>query len=197
MRIALLVVLGFAGLWFSALRPRPAEVAPIEPPVVNAQPKAAAGAKAKKADPAPAKAEAAKAEAAKADPAPAAKPAPAKPAPAPAKTAAKPAPALSPVDRVLADVKAGRTTVLLFWNRDHADDRAVRQSVAEIDRRGGKVRVHVAPIGQVGSFDKITRGVPVVTSPTVLVIDGKGKARTVGGFTVTAELDELVAETLR
>ena len=191
MRIALLVVLGFAGLWFSALRPRPAEVTPIDPPVVNAQPKAAAGAKAKKADPAPAKPEAAKADAKPA----AAKPAPAKPAPA--KAAAKPAPAVSPVDRVLADVKAGRTTVLLFWNRDHADDRAVRQSVAAMDRRGGKVRVHVAPIEKVGSFDKITRGVPVVTSPTVLVIDGKGKARTVGGFTVTAELDELVAETLR
>lgn len=183
MRIALLVVLAFAGLWFAALRPKVPTEAPIEP-IPAAQPAKAKVAEAAAAQP--------KAAAAKPKPA-AAKPKAAVTKPAPA--VAKPAP-VTGVERVVSDVRAGHTTVLLFWDRSSSDDREVRRAVAGIDRRGGKVKVHVAPISRVGAYEQITGGAPVVTSPTVLVLDGKGRTRSIGGLTVTRELDELVGKAL-
>lgn len=218
MRIALMVVLAFAGLWFMALRPKPPVDTAVPPaPAVapTPEPKAGSGITS-----APGKAEQAVANANGAAAAregaasgkaaaatPAAKPAPAaKPVAeaAPPATAGKPAPVKKPANdrpvalrRVLADLEAKRTAVLLFWDRRVADDREVRRVVSAIDRHDGKVRVHVAPISKVGAFEPITLGVPVVTSPTVLVIGGRDRrARAVEGLTVTRELDELVTKAL-
>ena len=175
MRIALLVVLAFAGLWFAALRPKPVDV-PAAPP--TPAPQAAAP------EPTPAPTAAA--------------PKPTAVAPKPAAAAARTATAEQPaaVRRVLADLDARRTTVLLFWDRRVADDREVRRVVAGVDRRGGRVKVHVLPISKVGDFEAITRDVPVATSPTVLVIGRDRRARVVEGLTVGGQLDELVAEAL-
>jgi hypothetical protein len=206
MRIALLVVLAFASLWFVALRPKPPVDVPPPAPASNAAPKTGEGITS-----APGKADRAVAEAngsaaakesatgkpAAARSAAAAKPAaPAKPAPAAeAKRTGDEQPAA--VKRVLGDLDAKRTTVLLFWDRRVSDDREVRRAVSAIDRHDGKVRVHVAPISKVGEFEPITSGVPVVISPTVLVIGGRDrKARAVQGLTVTRELDELVTKAL-
>ena len=178
MRIALLVVLAFAGLWFAALRPKVPTEAPIEP-IPAAQ---------------PAKAKADRSVATKAARS-AAKPV-AKPA---VKPKAKPrtAPSMpTDVQRVVSDVRSGHTTVLLFWDPAGAEDREVRRAVDAIDRHDGKVKVHVASIRRVGLYEPITEGVPVVTSPSVLVLDRNGRTRTVGGLTVTRELDELVAKAL-
>ncbi len=208
MRIALAAVLSFAALWVVALRPKPVEdVAPA--PVPAAEPKAtkvtkrpAQAAKAvAKANGATAQREsAAKATTgepavAKADPTPA----PAAKAARPA-TAAKPAPAKAKVTRklsgapaVVADVEAGRTVVLLFWDGKAAEDQAVRRAVADVDRRGGKVRVHVANLKHLSRYGAITRSVPVTSSPTVLVIGKGGKAEAIRGLTVTGEIDDTVA----
>ena len=226
MRIALMVVLAFAALWFAALRPKPPVSDPAAAPAPT--PKTANGvtsapAKAEKAA-AQAKGSAAAKEAATGD-AKATKAAKAKPAPAkavPAKPAADTAAAAKPADatpadktaaaaadkfsseqdaparlqRVLDDLDAKRTTVVLFWDRRVPDDREVRRAVADIDRHGGKVRVHVQPIGKVGICEPITRNVPVATSPTVLIIGKDRRARAVQGLTVTSELDELVVKAL-
>ena len=220
MRIAFAAVLAFAALWFVALRPKPVEdVAPAPAPAPAAKPKAtkvterpAQAAKAVgKANEAtagrqaaaqqPAQAQAAKPAVAKADPAPAT--APKAQAPEPAAAAkpaqAKPAPArkLSGGDAVVADVKAGRTVVLLFWDGKATEDKAVRRAVARVDRRGGKVRVHVANLRNLSRYGAITRSVPVTDSPTVLVIGKGGKAEAIRGLTVTAEIDDAVAGVLR
>ena len=216
MRIALLVVLAFAGLWFAALRPKPPTTEPVATPTPAPKTADAVTSAPKKAEKAAAQANgsAAAKEAAAGDAAPAAakadetaKAAPAKPASesaaktaapaepaAPAKPAADAKPA--PLQRVLDDLEAKRTTVLLFWDRRASDDREVRRAVAGIDRHDGKVRVHVQPISKVGLFEPVTRNVPVVTSPTVLVIGKDRRARAVQGLTVTGELDELVVKAL-
>lgn len=175
MRIALMAVLAFAGLWFVALRPKPPQAAaptPAPAPQTAAKPAPAAS------KPTTAKA------------------APGKPAAGAAKrsTTDDRSPALR---RVLGDLEAKRTVLLLFWDERKPVDREVRRAVAGVDRRGGKVRVHVQPTANVGDFEPITRGVPVVTSPTVLVIGRTGKARAIGGLTQRSELDELAGRALK
>ena len=177
MRIALGVVLSFAALWFVALRPKPVTDAPAPAPA--------------------AKVDAAKAPAASK---PAVKEAaPAKPA---AKAATKPAApkvATQPkaVRNVLADIERNKVVVLLFWEPAADDDKAVRKAVDAVDRRGGKVAVHAWNVSRVGDFEPITRGVPVVMAPTVMVIDRDRKAETIDGLTQSREIDELVSRALR
>ncbi len=203
MRIALLAVLAFAGLWFVALRPKPPESAPPPP-----APSAASGITS-----APGKATSAVGEANAATAARTGASSAATPAAAAAKTGAKATPATAkakpaasaadPVKdgepkqsralkRVLGDLDAKRTVVLLFWDGKTAVDREVRRAVAGADRHDGRVKVHVQRLSKLGAFEPITRGVPVVSSPTVLVIGRDRKARSVAGLTTRNEVDELV-----
>lgn len=214
MRIALLAVLAFAGLWFVALRPKPPAAAPAPAPAQASAPAPKTGSGITGA-PAKAKAGVEKANAATAarkqavdasGPAakPAAKPAARSAAETPAPASARPAGTAESagdktpkaVQRVLTDIDRKRAVVLLFWDGRNADDREVRRAVSAVDRRGGKVRVHVAKISKLGVFEPITRGVPVVTSPTVLVIGRDKRARAIGGLTVTREIDELAGKAL-
>lgn len=223
MRFALLAVLAFAGLWLVALRPKPLSPPAVEPTTAAAPAKGVTGAPAKakdavaKSNGSTAKVEAAGAAKAKA-PAPSkptvakAQPAaaPAKKAkPAAAKAAAPAVPAASPrrgtavkrdesakVKRVLADLDAKKVVVLLFWDRRTADDREAYRAVESANRRGGKVSVRAAPIQQLEAYDAVTQGVPVVASPSVLVIDRQKRATVITGLTVKTEIDALTRRAL-
>jgi hypothetical protein len=87
--------------------------------------------------------------------------------------------------------------VLLFWYPEGSDDREVRRAVSGIDRHAGKVKVHVARTTDIGAYEKITRGLPVVTSPSVLVIDRDKRARVISGLTIRSEIDQAVSLALR
>ena len=50
------------------------------------------------------------------------------------------------------------------------------------------------PIGDVGRYEAITRGVQVLESPTVLVIGAGGKARAITGYTQPKEIDQAVSD---
>jgi hypothetical protein len=141
---------------------------------------------------------------AKSDPNPAPVAKPAIPA-----AAAKTAPAASPrsgtsakrdesakVKRVLADLEAKKVVVLLFWDKRNADDREVYRSVESADRRNGKVSVRAAPIQQIDAYDAVTQGVPVVGSPSVMVIDRSKRATVITGLTVKTEIDAVVRRAL-
>ena len=186
-------------------RPAQAKDAVNKLNATSAKREAAAGSTA-----APAKAQAAKPAKADTTPAPKAKavtktetavpakakaaaPAKAKPAPVKAKAPAAPK-AAKGAEAVIADVKAGRTVVLLFWDGKSSEDQAVRRAVQRVDRRGGKVRVHVANLKQISRYGAITSGVPVTSSPTVVVIGKGGKAQIIRGLTVTGEIDDTVSK---
>lgn len=179
MRIALAAALAFAALWFVALRPKPVDVDGPLPVAQEAVKEANAST--------PAKADVAKGEPKASEPA-------AQKAEPQAKKATKNGP-----EAVLADIKAGRTTVLLFYHPSAAstDDRAVRAAVKDIDRHGGKVRVHTATIGQIGKYEAITKTATIQSTPTVLVIDRKAQVRSIQGLTVTREIDALVDRALK
>ena len=225
MRIALLAVLAFAGLWFVALRPKAADPAPVAP--VAQQPAKPAGGltgapdKAKdavaKANGSSAKAEAAAKATADAKPAAAKAPATAKPKAAKPAKAVEAVPTIVPVGqaatpgagtakkrvesvkvkRVLADLEAKKVVVLLFWDRRSSDDREVFRAVEASDRHDGKVSVRAAPIQKLGDYDAVTKGLPIAASPSVVVIDRQKRATVITGLTVTAEVNAAVKRALK
>jgi hypothetical protein len=119
------------------------------------------------------------------------------PAPAPAaKVDAKPAAKADPQAAVLKEIEARKVVVMLFWHKTGADDRAARDAVEHLDRRGGKVTVHVVDIKDVGEYGSVTQGVSVTQSPTTIVISPSAKARVLAGLTDPTEVDQLVREAL-
>ena len=212
-QIALGALLVFALAWFTVLKPSAAaeEVAPPPGASVGATAPGAVGLgravdKAKGAA-AASDANAGASQAAAADPASepaeasAEKPTPAEkrarsttgPTGATGPAAAKP-PSADPSARILREVARGNVAVLLFFNREAADDRAVRRALRAADRRGGKVIVRAASIARVAEYAAITRGVEVVQAPTVLVIGKGNRVRTLVGFTDTRAIDQLVSD---
>lgn len=193
MLIALAGTIVLAALWLVALRPKPPEVAdtPAAPVTAIAKAKDAAAA-----------ADAANAKLAGVADGPAATPAgTAAPATGGAAAAAKPAvaepqAATNREAAVVRDIRAGKVVVMLFWNPKGADDVATRGAVRELSRHGGKVAVHVVPIGRVGQFESITRGVTVNQSPTTLVIDKQRRSRAIVGLTESGELSQAVNDAL-
>lgn len=229
MRIALAACLVFAALWFVALRPRPVESvdgplptaakpaatssrkgtsltarpAEARKAVDAANAATAAGEKTTAATgSAGAASTPATTAATPAATATATAPATAKTAPVKPQSTPAPAPSVSKRDdarAVLADIKAGRTTVLLVWDPSShsSDDRAVRRAVSDIDRHDGAVRVHVATVDHLKGYETITKAAPIVQTPTVLIIDRNAEAHVVQGLTVTRELDDIVDRALK
>jgi hypothetical protein len=97
---------------------------------------------------------------------------------------------------VVRDIRRGKVVVLLFWNTKSSDDRATRGYVRGLNRHGGKVAVHVAPISRVGRFESITRGVTVNQSPVTLIIDRKRRTRAIIGLSEPGELTQAVDDAL-
>jgi hypothetical protein len=205
MQIALVAVVLLAGMWFTVLKPK-ADVG-------VATPAPAAGASSAPVAPgvnglahAVDKAKAAAATASSAKPA-ASKPAAAKPAAAKAVATAKGAAtkttksvaaaiAVDPSDRLLAYLAKGKTLVILFHG-DGADDAAARKAVHRTALKDKKVVSAYVPISKVGSYEAITSGVDVLTSPTVMVIGTDHKATSLTGFIEAATVKQAVGDARR
>jgi len=52
------------------------------------------------------------------------------------------------------------------------------------------------PIGRVGQYDSITRGVRIVQAPTTIVIDRNRRTRVITGLTERQELEQAVGDAL-
>lgn len=94
-------------------------------------------------------------------------------------------------------LQRGKFLVLLFWNGRSADDLAVREAVREADRHGGRVHVEVASIKKISRYGRITRGVDVEQSPTVVVVDPKLRAEALVGYLDTPTVDQAVVDAMR
>jgi cytoskeletal protein RodZ len=205
--IALLATVVLAAGWMAFLRPAAVESTTKDvtaPARVATQARQAAAAT----DKASAATEAAADKVADESSAPASK-APAAPAPAAtAKQAQTPAHApaakaehkahakADPQAAVLSEMDAKKVVVMLFWQKTGADDRAARDAVQSLDRRDGKVAVHVIDVRDVGDYGSVTQGVSVTQSPTTIVISPNGTARVLTGLTDPTEVDQLVREAL-
>jgi hypothetical protein len=205
MRIALAATLALVAVWFVALRPKPVPVAatPLAPTQAIQPAQQAAGA----ASAATAQAQAAGTAAAAQTPASttpaAAAPAASATTSTPAASAATPAAASAPSaadgrrdGAILRDIRARKVLVVLFWNAQAADDIATRGAIRDLDLHGGKVAVHIVPIGRVGEYPSITQGVTIAESPTTLVIDRKRHTRVIAGLSEPQELAQAVGDAL-
>jgi hypothetical protein len=98
---------------------------------------------------------------------------------------------------VLKGIADRKVVVLLFWNSNASDDRAVRRELKGIDRHDGKVVVEVAPLGKVAGYQQITRGANVDQSPTVVVVDRNRQVQTLTGFSDRQTIDQAISDALR
>jgi hypothetical protein len=94
-------------------------------------------------------------------------------------------------------IRKGQVLVLLFWNGKSADDKAVHQALAKVDRWDGRVSVQSASIQKISKYGRIARGVDVEQSPTVVVADPKLRAETLVGYVDTQTIDQAVVDALR
>jgi hypothetical protein len=94
-------------------------------------------------------------------------------------------------------IEARKVLVLLFWNPKSADDRVVRRNIRGVDRWKGDVSVHVAKVGQVSKYGRITRGAKLAQSPTTLVVDRNLKVTPLVGYADTKSVDQAVLDALR
>jgi hypothetical protein len=200
-RVALVGLLVVAALWFTVLRPKDPAAEPVATAPGTAGLATATDAAKGAASASDASASASQAAAGAAGTATTATPATGSAAPKAATanaagTAAKKAGSHDLSAPLLSALHRKRAVVLLFWNSRASDDAAVRDAVTSVDRRGGRAVVKVAAIKDVGRYQAITRGVQVLTSPTVLVISPDHTARAITGLTTSRELDQMVGDTL-
>lgn len=114
-----------------------------------------------------------------------------------AATATKSPSTTDPSVALLEAASAGKVVAVLFINPKAPEDRRFRAILDDVDTHGGRVVTRVASIEDVGRYEALTRAVQVQQSPTLVVVSPKGKARTIVGFTVSSEVDQMLTDALR
>ena len=100
--------------------------------------------------------------------------------------------------QVEGQLRHGKTVAILFWNPQGSVDAVVhRELQAAASKFAGKLAVHNARSGQVGSFGTFTRAVQVYSTPTILLINTKGVTSSVTGLTDAFSIEQAVAEAKR
>ena len=94
-------------------------------------------------------------------------------------------------------IRKDKTLVLLFWNGKSADDKAVHKALAKVNRWDGRVYVGSAPIKKISKYGRITRGVDVEQSPTIVVADNQMRAETLVGYVDATTIDQAVVDAFR
>ena len=118
------------------------------------------------------------------------------------------------------ELKRGFTAAILFWNPAAADDVAVRGALRRLlaaqrhdpsARRAGRelgdgsvvleprgpeerIALHEATAGQVASYGSFTRAVQVYQTPTLLLVNPRGRAIVLTGFTDAFSIEQALDE---
>jgi len=118
------------------------------------------------------------------------------------------------------ELKRGFTAAILFWNPAASDDVAVRGALRQllaaehhepsarragrelgdgsvvVEPRGGEERIalHESSAGQVASYGSFTRAVQVYATPTLLLVNPRGQATVLTGFTDAFSIEQALDE---
>lgn len=113
-------------------------------------------------------------------------------------TAAKPAgPSTAAQVKTLQTAVADHNVVaVLFYNPAAADDRAMKQELASVPAHSGHVVKLAIPVSELTKFEMVTAQIPVVTAPTLIVIDSAHQATSYIGFLSQMALNQRVANAL-
>ncbi|HEV7584654.1 MAG TPA: hypothetical protein VGO14_02630 [Solirubrobacteraceae bacterium] len=97
--------------------------------------------------------------------------------------------------KVEAELRQGKTVAILFWNPKATDDQAVSHQLQSVGHKlHASVAVHAALASQVGAFGTIIRGVKVYGTPTVMIINQRGQAATLTGYTDAYAIEQAISE---
>jgi hypothetical protein len=96
---------------------------------------------------------------------------------------------------VEAQLAKGRTVVILFWDPKGADDQSVHSAVRSLrSQHSLNIDIQEASASQVASFGTITRGLQVYGTPTLLIVDKKGQAKTLTGLQDAYAISQAIRE---
>jgi hypothetical protein len=96
---------------------------------------------------------------------------------------------------VEAQLKQGKVVAVLFWSPRGTVDGVVRHELQAVSHSShGRVAVHIAGADEIGAFGSFTRAVQVYSTPTILLINAKGKTSSVSGLTDTFGIEQAVRE---
>jgi hypothetical protein len=116
-------------------------------------------------------------------------------APHPAAPVKTPSTSANTQQGVEAELKQGKVVAVLFWNPKGTVDGVVRHELQAVSHSArGVVVVHVARVNEIGSFGSFTRAVQVYSTPTILLINTKGKTSSLSGLADTFGIEQAVRE---
>jgi hypothetical protein len=99
----------------------------------------------------------------------------------------------APVRRAL---DAHKVLVLFFWNPRGTDDRSVKSAVNGLSRHGGKVAVFSDRPKNLARYTKVTSGIDVTQTPTLVVVNRQGEARKATGYLDPESVRQYVVDAL-
>jgi hypothetical protein len=90
-------------------------------------------------------------------------------------------------------VRAHKKVVILFTNHRGLDDRVMTSVVRSVDRRT-KAVVLTDPVDAVDRYGKLLQDLGVSETPSIVIIDSKGKAQLIEGYVDSDTLTQAVAD---
>jgi hypothetical protein len=90
-------------------------------------------------------------------------------------------------------VRQHKKVVILFTNKRGLDDRALGPVIRDVDRRT-KALVLSDPVDAVDRYGKLVQDLGVSETPSIVIIDSKGKAKLIEGYVDSATLTQAVAD---
>ena len=89
-----------------------------------------------------------------------------------------------------------KVIAVLFYNDAASDDQAMARELRAVPTHKGQVVRLAVPLSELTSFAMITQQVPVVTAPTLVVVDGSRQATTITGYADPLAITEYVDDAL-
>jgi hypothetical protein len=102
----------------------------------------------------------------------------------------------SGVKTIQAAIRAGKVVAVLFYNDAAADDRAVKSELATVPAHHGKVVKLAVPVSQLTQYSVVTQQIPVVTAPTLVLIDAARQATMITGYADPVEIAQRIDDAL-
>jgi hypothetical protein len=112
------------------------------------------------------------------------------------KPAVKPVSTAQQVSEISNAIAAHKVVAVLFYNPAAADDEAMAKELAGAPTHSGEVVKLAVPVSQLTSFGLITQQIPVVTAPTLVLIDAARQATEITGYADSLEISQRVDDAL-
>ncbi len=100
------------------------------------------------------------------------------------------------VSLITSAIESHKVVAVLFYNTAASDDQAIAKELGTVSTHGGKVVKLAVPLSELTSFSIITQQIPVVTAPTLVMIDADRQATTLTGYADTLEISQRIDNAL-